>query len=57
MTFHNGRYLLADVGGLPSFVRLRYSPLCRIRQCAEKLPPESELDIPIQHDVTDSGCY
>ena len=31
-----------------------YSPLCRIRQCAEKLPTDSELDVPFQHNVTDT---
>jgi hypothetical protein len=34
-----------------------YSPLCRIRQCAEKLPPNSELDVSIQHNVADTECY
>jgi len=54
MIFLNVRYLLADVGGLLSFCRFIYSPLCRIRQCAEKLPVDSEPDVSFQHNFTDN---
>jgi hypothetical protein len=36
------------------FCRFIYSPLGSIRQCAEKLPADSELDVPFQHNVTDT---
>jgi hypothetical protein len=48
MTFLNVRYLLADVGG-PSFLLFHIFTFSRIRQCAEKLPADSELDVPFQH--------
>lgn len=54
MTFLYVRYLLADVNGLPVFSRFKYSLLCRIHQCAEKLPADSKLDVPFQHNVTDT---
>lgn len=36
------------------FCRFIYSPLGSIRQCAEKLPADSELDVLFQHNVTDT---
>jgi hypothetical protein len=36
------------------FCRFIHSPYDRIRQCAEKLPADSELDVSFQHNVTDT---
>ncbi len=55
VTFLNLRYLLADVSELLAFSVVSYIHLeCRIHQCAEKLPADSELDVPFQRNVTDT---